>query len=382
MPRRRSSLWTPWRIVLIAFVVVHLVLFATVPWLRAHRRSADVLRRFANQPPDLLSTVDPGVDELDEELADSRRARVYMPRGVAHPPGLVLVHGIHRLAVDEPRLVRFARALSANGVAVLTPEVRELADYRVDARSIETIGAAAHALRAKLSHRVGVMGMSFAGGLSLLAACDPHFAPDIGMVVAVGAHEDAARVARFFATNRIARPDGSDVSREAHGYGVLVFAYSHADRFFPPEDLPIAQQALASWLSEQRDAARATAATTSAPSRALLEHLFDHQLGEVAEPFLSAVDADSAGLAAVSPRGRIDGLQIPIFLLHGAGDSVIPPTETEWLARAVPPGMLRDVLVSKALVHVEPGGQPTWHEQWELLHFVADVLAALDRVSR
>jgi dienelactone hydrolase len=378
MPWRRPSLWKPWQIVVVAFVVVHLVLLATVPWLRVHRRSADVLRRFANQPPDLLATVDRGVDEVDEGLTDSGRARWYMPRGVAHPPGLVLVHGIHRLAVDEPRLVRFARALSANGVAVLTPEVTELADYRVDEHAIETIGAAAHALSAKLARPVGVMGMSFAGGLSLLAACDPRFAPDIGMVVAVGAHEDAARVARFFATNRIARPDGTAVSREAHGYGVLVFAYSHADRFFPAEDLPIARRALASWLAERRDAARATAATATAPSRALLESLFERRLDKVAETFLGAVDADTAALAAVSPRGRIDGLRIPIFLLHGAGDSVIPPTETEWLARAVPPGVLRDVLVSKALVHVEPGGQPTWYEQWELLHFVAHVLGALD----
>jgi hypothetical protein len=39
------------------------------------------------------------------------------------------------------------------------------------------------------------------------------------------------------------------------------------------------------------------------------------------------------------------------------------------------------VLISRALVHVEPGGQPTWYEQWELIHFVADVLAELDRAS-
>ena len=382
MPPRRPSLWMRWRIVLLAFVVVHLVLFATVPWIDGHRRSADVLRRFANLPAHLLSTVDRGVDEIEQDLADSRRARFYLPRGIPEPPGLVLVHGIHRLALDEPRLVRFARALAANGVAVLTPEVRELADYRVDTRSIETIGAAAQALRAKLSRRVGVMGMSFAGGLSLLAARDPRFSADIGVVVAVGAHEDAARVARFFATSRIARPDGEEVPLGAHGYGVLVFAYSHADRFFPAEDVPAARQALASWLAEERDAARAIAAAATAPSRALLERLFEHRLDEVTVPFLAAVEADSAGLAAVSPRGRIAGLRIPVFLLHGAGDAVIPPTETEWLARAVPREALRDVLISRALIHVEPGGQPTWHEQWELLHFVAAVLAQLDGVSR
>jgi pimeloyl-ACP methyl ester carboxylesterase len=371
-----------WRIVLpVALVAALLLAIAGAPWLRAHRRASDVLRRFSAGAPIARASDDRGFDEIDEHRDGSSHFRWYLPRGIAEPPGLVVVHGIHRLAVDEPRLVRFARALAANGVAVLTPDVRELADYRVDARSIETIGAAAHALGAKLVRKVGVMGMSFAGGLSLLAACDPRFRADIGMVVAVGAHEDAARVARFFATSRIARPDGSAASVGAHSYGVLVFAYAHAERFFPLEDLPIARKALASWLAEERDAARALALASTPPSRELLERLFDHRLDQMTDTFLRVVDADKT-LTEVSPHGRLQSLAVPIFLLHGAGDTVIPPSETEWLARSVPPAVLRDVLISRALVHVEPGGQPTWHEQWELLHFVAEMLAELDRLSR
>jgi pimeloyl-ACP methyl ester carboxylesterase len=369
-----------WRIAVSLALSAAVLFWFALPILGAHRRAADVLRRFSGQPPTLLAAADGGLYEIDEELEDHRRFRWYMPRGMAHPPGLVLVHGIHRLAVDEPRLVRFARALAGNGVAVLTPEVRELADYRVDVRSVETIGAAAQALHAKLSRKVGIMGMSFAGGLSLLAACDPRFRSDIGMVVAVGAHDDAARVARFFATSRIAGPNGNAFSLGPHHYGVLVFAYAHAEQFFPREDLSIARQALASWLAEERDAARAIALGATAPSHELLERLFDHRLELLVGPFLGVVDADADALGAVSPRGRIGGLGVPVFLLHGAGDTVIPPTETEWLTRDVPAAVLRNVLISRALLHVEPGGQPTWHEQWELLHFVAEVLAELDRI--
>ena len=202
------------------------------------------------------------------------------------------------------------------------------------------------------------------------------------MVVAVGAHDDASRVARFFATSRIERPNGTIASLTAHGYGVLVFVYAHADRFFPADDVAGARRALSSWLAEERDRARDTAALSSPPSRDLLERLFDQKLDRVTQPFLGAVEQDRAGLDAVSPHRRLDRLQVPIFLLHGAGDTVIPATETEWLAREVPAALLRDVLISRALVHVEPGGQPTWYEQWELLHFVADILTELERVSR
>ena len=106
------------------------VLFAVVltPQVRAHRRAADVLRRFSGEAPSVLASADRGVDEIDEDRDGPRRLRWYWPRGMADPPGLVLVHGIHRLAVDEPRLGGFARALAESGVAVLTPDVRELAD--------------------------------------------------------------------------------------------------------------------------------------------------------------------------------------------------------------------------------------------------------------
>jgi dienelactone hydrolase len=372
-----------WRIALLVALVT-VVIFAAVggPRFGAHRRAADVLRRFSGQAPTSLSSPDFGVDELEEDHEPLGRHRFYLPRGVGDAPGLVLVHGIHRLGIGEPRLVRFARALAESGVAVLTPEVRELADYTVDARSIDTIGTAAHTLAAKLSRKVGVMGMSFAGGLALLAACDPRFESDIGMVVAVGAHDDAERVARFFATSRIERRNHTTASLTAHSYGVLVFVYAHADRFFPADDVPGARLAISSWLAEERERARITAGTSSPPSRELLQRLFDQNLDPLTQPFLGAVEEERAALQAVSPHGRLDRLHVPIFLLHGAGDTVIPATETEWLAGDVPSALLRDVLISRALVHVEPGGQPTWYEQWELLHFVADMLTELERVSR
>jgi dienelactone hydrolase len=388
--RQTSARSARWRRIL-PWVFIAVGVASSAPWCGAHRRSADVLRRFAEQPPNALSTADRGVDEIEQrdELRASdtgdpaaARLRWYVPRGVRDAPGLVLVHGIHRLAIDEPRLIRFARALAANGVIVLTPEVRELADYRVDVRSIDTIGAAARALRAKVSRKVGVMGMSFAGGLSLLTACDSRFEGDIGMVVAVGAHDDAARVARFFATSRIAEPSGTIASVEAHGYGVLVFAYAHADRFFPAEDRAVARQAIGAWLAGDRDQARTFASGSRVESQALLAALFDRNLDRIAEPFLAAVDTEAAALATISPRGRLDHLRTPVFLLHGAGDTVIPPAETQWLARDVPNPALRDVLISRALVHVEPGGRATWYEQWELVHFVADVLRELDRARR
>ena len=95
-----------------------------------------------------------------------------------------------------------------------------------------------------------VVGVSFAGGLSLLAACDPRYAPHIRALVLMGAYDNLASVARFLATSTAEFPDGRVEPYKAHDYGAAVFVYSHLNQFFPPADLSAAHDALRDWLWE------------------------------------------------------------------------------------------------------------------------------------
>lgn len=365
------------RVVLLCFVA--LAVLAVRP-TSAHLRAASLLVRFADEHAH-GGLADVGRHAVDEErttVETSRGAvpaRVYTPRDVSGAPGVVLVHGVHRLGIDEPRLERFSRAIASSGVVVLTPEVQEIADYTVDPRSIETIGAAARALKVRLGGgRAGVMGMSFAGGLSLLAAADPRFASDIGFVVSVGGHHDLARVSRFFATSEVERPDGSRAHLAAHGYGALVLVYGNAERFFPPEDVAAARDAIRLWLWNERPKAREAAEPLSPGSWAKVDALFEGRVDLLAPEILAEIDHDRAAMSLVSPRGHLAHLHVPVFLLHGAGDTVIPAAETKWIAAEVPADELRQVLVSPAIVHVEIGGDPPFAEKWALVHFMASIL--------
>jgi dienelactone hydrolase len=343
----------------------------------AHVRAARLLLRFQDPSSPAPDGVVEDLQAIDDPGHPPIRARFYAPLS---PRGaIVLVPGVHHLGIDEPRLVRFARAIAASGVAVLTPEVRELIDYRIEAASEEEIGLAARALHERMGAPVGLMGMSFAGGLSLLAASEPRFAPDVAFVVAVAAHDDLARVARFFATNEIPRPDGTIVHLAAHPYGPLVLVYDRLEDFFPPADLPAARDALRAWLWEDQADAKVKEAPLSPPSRARMDALFDDKLGDIDQALLAEIDAHADVFRAASPRGHMDGLRAPVFLLHGAGDSVIPATETLWLAADVPKSLVRNVLVSPALVHVELEGEPPLRERWALVHFMAQVLDEADR---
>lgn len=319
----------------------------------------------------LVSFSDPAAkSEVVEErlLVDGIPARIYRPASAADAPGVVLVHGVHHLGIDEPRLQRFARAVSGAGVVVLTPEVAELSDYRVAPRSIDTVGRSLEVLSARVGRsKVGLMGMSFGGGISLLTAADARFRDRVAFVVAVGAHGDLARVSHFFAEDP-----------HAHEYGATVLVYTHVEDFFPPSDVPIAREALRLWLHEARDDARRAARELSPPSREKVEKLFAADLASLRPELALEIERLRDAMSEVSPTGRLGGIRANVYLLHGEGDNVIPASETTHLAADVPPAHLRAVLVTPAIQHVELKG-PTAMDKWDLVHFMGQVLAEAEQ---
>ena len=362
-----SRRWEAARRLRVALFVVATALVLLARPASHHARAATLLVSFSD------AEAKPAL--VEERIAiGALAARVYAPAGGGDLPGVVVVHGVHRLGIDEPRLERFSRALAASGVVVLTPEVKELRDYRVAPASIDTVGVAVRALAERTGRRhVGLMGMSFGGGIALLTAADPRFADAIGFVVAVGAHADLARVSRFFATDLVEEPSGASTPLRAHEYGATVLVYSHADQFFPPAEAAKAADALRLWLWEQKAEARAIAAELSPEVRAKVERLFAADVASMRGELLDAIGRLEGAMAEVSPRGRLDALRANVYLLHGAGDVVIPASETLWLAREVPPARLRAVLVSPAIQHVELK-EPTARDKWELVHFMGMVL--------
>ena len=379
VPRRSSILGRA------AFGAVLIALFFARP-AYVHARAAALLLRFTAKdgaPAEGLARF--GMHAVTEEKAVVQTpqgpmpARYYVPSGVVDPPGMVVCHGVHHLGIEEPRMQRFARAIASSGVMVLTPELRELADYHVDPRSIVTIGDAARDLRERV-HRtgVGVLGLSFAGGLSLLAAADAQFAPDIDFVVSVGGHDDLERVARFFVDDAIPEPDGTTEKLKAHDYGAVVLVYMFVDTFFANRDVPFAREALRLWLWEKFDDARKAAEKLSPAGQEKIKLVFDHREDLLRPEILRLIDAHRAEMAKVSPHGNLAGLRARAFLLHGAGDSVIPASETRWLAHDAPPGSVEQELVSPALVHVDLEKQPSTREELDIVDFLAAVIDRAD----
>ncbi len=344
----------------VVFVIAVMLVMLARP-ASHHARAAGLLVSFS----DPSSKTEVATERL---LMGGIPARIYRPVGVDDAPGVVLVHGVHHLGIDEPRLERFARAVSAAGVVVLTPEIAELSDYRVAPRSIDTVGRALSVLSARVGRKkVGLMGMSFGGGVSLLTAADERFSGGVAFVVAVGAHGDLARVSHFFAEDK-----------RAHEYGATVLVYTHVEDFFPEHDVPVAREALRLWLHEARDDARRAARELSPASKEKVEKLFAADIASLRPELVAEIDRLRGAMAEMSPHGRLAGIRANVYLLHGEGDNVIPASETNELAKDVPPSRLRAVLVTPAIQHVELKG-PTAMDKWDLVHFMGQVLAEAEQ---
>lgn len=305
------------------------------------------------------------------------KGRLYMPVGVARPGGMVAVHGIHHLGMDEPRLVSFARAVAGSGLAVLTPQVDSLADYHVDATSIPVIGASAAWLDQHIGNRgVTLTGISFAGGLALLAATDASYESHMRALVLMGAYEDLGRVSRFLATGQQELPNGRKEPHPAHDYGASVFVYAHLNQFFPAGDLPIAHEALRDWLWEEPEKAKPLIEKLSPGSQATMDALLNRRIDEVRPQILNAIRMEEVELAALSPRGHMTNLRVPVYILHGSADNIIPPAESLWLAQDLPQEDVRDVLITGAFSHVDPEKDASIWEELRLVHFIAGILKA------
>jgi pimeloyl-ACP methyl ester carboxylesterase len=301
------------------------------------------------------------------------QARLYTPTPAPNAPGLVLVPGIHYLGMDEPRLMAFARSMSACGLRVLTPELPGSRDYRIQPSDVQAIGDAVQWMQNTTGHPVGLIGLSFSGGLALMAAARPPFSNEISFVFSVGAHDDLFRVATFYATEADPLPDGDVERAKPNNYGPWVLEYEHLEDFVPQADVASIRPVLRARLYENLALEKQLLANLTDTEKAEYEKLLDPKQEDAT--LFASNKKHAAEMVAVSPAGHLAGLHVPVYLLHGRGDTLIPFAEAEWLAEDLPHGTLKELLISPLIAHVTTDTtKPNVWDKWQLLHLLAQVM--------
>ncbi len=375
-------------------VVVLLVLLALGAWTAVpYVRAASLVVRMAGMHGpwlDRLGRFQTGAvttrDTVIEARSGRMRARVYEP-DTRRARTVLLTGGVHAKGIDEPRLMKLARDLAAGGTPVVTAEIDDLLHYRITPKLTDSIEDAILWVGADRGlapdGRIGVMGVSFAGGLSIVAAGRPKVSPHVAYVFSFGGHGSLPDVVRFLCTG--VQPDGS--KRVPHDYSVVVVLMNTAEQVVPPEQVGPMRAAIMSNMQaqhlamvDQKAAAaelKRTQAMTAAlpePARTLMTYANTRNvaaLGPILLPHTDTITEDPA----LSPA-RSTTVTAPVFLLHGADDNVVPAIESRRLAVVLARAAPVHLLVTSLITHAEVDRPPTAGEVWEMIRFFRAIGAA------
>ena len=316
-------------------------------------------------------------------------ARLYEPSG-GFARMVLMIPGIHAAGIDEMRLTALASDLAASGVAVVTMALPHLREYRITPESTDVIeDAVAHLSRQQAlapDGRIGIVGVSFAGGLSVVAAGRPAIRDRLAYVVSFGGHSDLRRVMQYLCTGEAPAVEGL-VTHRPHDYGVAVVLYGIAHTVVPREQVEPLRDSVRTFLLASQLAlvdtpvaettfrrAREMAKGLPEPSATYMTHVNDRNtkaLGAVLVPQLAALASDNP---ALSPERAPSPPSAPVFLLHGSADTVIPSVESVLLARHLAGKTRVRLLLSELITHAEANKAATAGETWKLVSFWADVL--------
>jgi dienelactone hydrolase len=330
-------------------------------------------------------------------------ARLYRPADGEVRRAVTLVPGVHMDGIREARLVGMAEDLAASGFTVLTVASPDLQRFRITPESTDIIEDAARWLAAGADGtveraddgKVGMLGISFSGGLSIVAAGRPGLRDHVSYVMSFGGHGDLQRVMRYLASGSApAMPPLGEATADVagaehvsikspHDYGVAVVLLGVADHLVPADQVEPLRQGILTFLSASSldmvdkpraeiefQRARDLARALPEPSQALLTHVNDRavdKLGPILTPIVESL-ANRSEHAALSPE-RAPAPAAPVYLLHGAEDNVIPSVETVLLTNYLRDKTDVHAVLSGLITHAEVDRSAAAIEVWRLVGF-------------
>lgn len=379
---------------MLAFVILAIVgAYVAAPYARATSlivRAADMggrveqlanlrARRVETNAPHTVPTRHGGVP-----------AQFYRP-DTASDRTVLVMPGINSTGIEEPRLMALAADIAASGFTVMAMSLPDLQQYRITPRATDVIedAVAWMAGRSDLpgDGSIGIVGVSFAGGLAISAAGRDSIRDEVAFVVSLGGHGDIRRVMRYLATGEAPQVAGVD-PHPPHDFAVAIVLYGLADRgVLPADQVPALRAAIETFLlasqltvfSQEQAApvfarAREMTHTLPEPSRTYMQYVNDRAvdaLGPVLARHLAQRGDDDPALSpelATPPAA-------PVFLLHGHDDNIIPAAESVLLGeRLRAAGVDTRVLLSGLLTHASVNPAASAGDAWKLVSFWADVL--------
>ena len=378
------------------FIVV-LVLLVIVYFSTPYARALSLIVRVAGiggPAQTVVSLLDTRVQKQPRHLVPTRHGDVpgqfYVPATISERAVLVMP-GFNSNGIDEARLASLASDIAASGYPVMAFALPDLMGFRLTPDSTDIIEDAvawmANQPRLAPDGKIGVIAVSFSGGLSIVAAGRDRVRDHVKFVVSLGGHGDMRRVMKYLATGEAPHVDGLE-NHEPHDYGVAVILNSLADRgVVPPEQVVPLRNAIETYLKASQatvisdavaapmfEQARTMSATLPEPSRTYMQYVNDRNVKKLGAVLVQHLNQSGVDDPALSPE-LAPPPNASTFLLHGHDDNIIPPAESVLLANYLrSKGVRTKVLLSGLITHASVNEHATAMDAWKLISFWASVI--------
>jgi len=336
-----------------------------------------------------------------EVNGEPREATLYRPLHARGPvPGWVVLHGLTVPGRHHLAMVRFVRALTASGAAVLVPDVPAWRALRIDTRAArDTIAAAARhlvALPGTAPGGVAVTGFSFGATQALMAAADPSLHGVVHTVASFGGYGDLARLMRTMMTgehewNGVAER----IDPDPYGRWIVFANYlTHVPGFEHMAAVADAARELARAAGE--DGRPSWDAVYDPLKRSLREGLTEEEqavwdmvsppAGVPPEqgPLMERLSHELTAAAlrvdpGLDPSAALPGMRARVALSHGVDDRLIPYTESLRLHALLAPVTDTSLTLTRLFAHSEHAGGNALHyvrEGWKFARLLNRALSS------
>jgi len=267
---------------------------------------------------------DPGVSRCPLERGGTV-FDLYKPAGKAAGT-IVFIHGMAAKGYRDPRVVDLCVALAAARFRVVVPDipsVRALKIERGQPREVEClVGAITRDAVLVPERRCAVMAVSFSSAFVIHAAGNPETARFLSALCLIGGYSDLDEVCRFLIQDE-----------HADRYGFLLIAHSYFTEVAPesPGFVAALERCVAASVDQGSDWDPVTELDMAVEDEARLAALLrDPARREAfARQVRKAAAGDWSGYQVSPDLARGD---LPVLLIHGRDDRVIPAEESRRLA--------------------------------------------------
>jgi pimeloyl-ACP methyl ester carboxylesterase len=280
---------------------------------------------------------------------------------VLHEPPkatIIMVPGIAPAGREDPRLVAFAGTLARAHFEVFVPDVEGMRQLRVSAADARVLADAVLYMAERDPGRpLGMVGLSFALGPSVLALFEPGVERHTDFILAIGGYYDLEQALTYFTTGyyRLS-PDEPWRHRALNGRGKWAFVLANADRLKERQDEEILQRMAGRKIMDRAADVSDLVERLGPEGRdvyALMTNDDPERVTELVEALPTEVRAEIRALDL--SRRPIATLDVEFILIHGRNDPIIPFTQSVTFAETMGAGRAHLYLIDNLdHVNLEP----------------------------